>query len=331
MGHIPDVSSPPDNQLDLFDILRVATKNWILILVCCTVGLTAAGYWLRSHPPEFVARALIKPLAREDRADQSTSSGGSLAGRLLGTETDDSISLYVSTIYSIEAIERAIERRGLAQLVLPQYWDSQKQEWVQDEGGMADFKRGMRRFFNRAESVNPEDPAVVLAALKDLIEFNRLDDKLTPSTFLIEVRTKDAERSVAILTALHEEALAYIRDKKKAYLATMLQTMQMRYSEVTERAYREAFLGQMMSLEKRLLVLRGNDYAVVEVIDPPVVASPPLGLPISLVLALGLVMGGIIGMVINLVVFSRKLMKSPGQEQGSTAPATAAASDHASG
>lgn len=309
MGQQPEAFTPPETEINIFDLARVALGNKWIILACTLIGFLLSSFWLYTHPPEFVARVVFKPLAREDQMDPRTSSSGSLAGRLFGTETDQSIALYISTIYSVEMIERAIQKRDLAQLVMPHLWNAETREWEQPTGTMASINRAARRLFGRAETIDPKDPTVILAALDNLVTFDPLIEKLTPSTVKMEVRSRDPEQALAILKALHEEALSYIREKKEIYISGMLRSMKSRYAETSERAYREAFLQQIMSLEKRLIMLRGEDYAIVELIDPPAIASPPLAMPLALGLLLGLVGGALLGMTVNVGLFSRRLLQ----------------------
>ena len=303
MSRYEDSFSANYSSFSLWDLIKVSLGRKAVIILCATVGIALGFAALKLVSPQATARLLIKPLASEDSPTPNKEL--TIGGGLLGNNTDQSIALYIGTLHSSEMLSRAIKDRGLAQLLFSDRWDAANNRWLEPTGFLADVKRSLNEFLGRPKAPPMDDPSVVSGAVDEMLTAMSFD-KLTPTIFEITVTDKSGDRALEILTILHQETISLIRENKIRNAQTLLNSMRARYQEVSELVYRTALTEQIVTQEKRLMMLQDKNYPIIDVVDPPSISSPARGLPIALTVLAGMLVGTFFGMLINIGAFFQR-------------------------
>lgn len=305
--HFQATEGPRSSERDLFDFARLALRYWTITLVAMVAGAVIAGGLTAVIPLTSVARIVVAPLAEKDdalnAADQTRTT--LTVGNLLGGRAPPEIDSYYSTIESMGVVLALLKQGQLAQDLFPKQWDASNGVWRAPSGVLAEASSGLRAWLGLPPRLQPDDPALVHAELLRITTFKALDKDFAPSSYELDLKLSRPEVARSLLSALHNETLAEIRQRAVVRTSALVTTLHRLYDETQVQDYRQTLAKMIADQEQKLMLLQNPSYPVaVEVIDPPAIVVP-LQRSLTVWAVVGAGLGALVTLIILFVVWLR--------------------------
>jgi hypothetical protein len=280
LKQVPHESPPDSEQIEFGTLLSAVGRRWRIIVATAVAIVAATILWLFNAAPSYEAKMTVVRIdaAEQDRGLQSLGLGslGTMAGLRLGKEVGSSAYGKFRRVLNSGALaERLEERYKLMSVIYANRWDAEHARWKPPGGLKAFFSIAFNYLLGQPGWTAPRPET-------DLAKYiwSNLTLNVDTSGDYITLTYRSANRDFALymLTSIYQQADALIRERELRNAEANLAYLRARFEETTNVTYQQIFASELATLERKLMMLRGDRPYAVEVFDGPYVplaASQP--------------------------------------------------------
>jgi hypothetical protein len=145
---------------------------------------------------------------------------------------------------------------------------------------------------------------LVRGILLKRLSFEVLDKNYATNAYSIEIKLRDGQTALRLLTLLHEKTLSVIRERERAQSEAIIAALHTLYDKTQVQDYRLSLARMIADQEMKNLLLQNPSYPVtVEVVDPPTIITPLHRSAILWIIGGGLVGVGAAGVLVCILFF----------------------------
>ncbi len=279
--------SDSDDEIDLFDLIRILHRSWKLIIGSVLFCAILAFVLALMSPDVFKAEVLLVPVKDENQGIPSSMNqfGGLVALAGINIPGSSNMERVMATLQSRKFLKYHIENRNVLPQIFDKQWDKERNEWMlgpgQEEPSVDSGYSSLRSAISIDEdkqtglitlSVSWHDPEVAAIWANDLVK--QLNERLRAQAI------QDSQKRVGYL----QEELA----------------------ETSLKNRKDVLYNLLESEEQKAMLAKVNEYFALEVIDPAVVPEVRLKPKPRLMIAIGCICGFLVGVFL---IFFRQFLK----------------------
>ena len=279
--------SDSDDEIDLFDLIRILHRSWKLIIGSVLFCAILAFVLALMSPDVFKAEVLLVPVKDENQGIPSSMNqfGGLVALAGINIPGSSNMERVMATLQSRKFLKYHIENRNVLAQIYDKQWDKERNEWMlgpgQEEPSVDSGYSSLRSAISIDEdkqtglitlSVSWHDPEVAAIWANDLVK--QLNERLRAQAI------QDSQKRVGYL----QEELA----------------------ETSLKNRKDVLYNLLESEEQKAMLAKVNEYFALEVIDPAVVPEVRLKPKPRLMIAIGCICGFLVGVFL---IFLRQFLK----------------------
>jgi len=279
--------SDSDDEIDLFDLIRILHRSWKLIIGSVLFCAILAFVLALMSPDVFKAEVLLVPVKDENQGIPSSMNqfGGLVALAGINIPGSSDMERVMATLQSRKFLKYHIENRNVLPQIFDKQWDKERNEWMlgpgQEEPSVDSGYSSLRSAISIDEdkqtglitlSVSWHDPEVAAIWANDLVK--QLNERLRAQAI------QDSQKRVGYL----QEELA----------------------ETSLKNRKDVLYNLLESEEQKAMLAKVNEYFALEVIDPAVVPEVRLKPKPRLMIAIGCICGFLVGVFL---IFFRQFLK----------------------
>ncbi len=281
-------------------VLTVWRGKWIIVATTC-VSVALVVTWMRLTDPLYTASMVVAP-ATDAGAQNLTSSLSrfsglaSLAG--INLPVEESVSPFTQfneLLRSATLAQRVEEKHGILTRVFKDDWDAENGQWLRPSGLKAMVKRWLYPFFHLPAWTPP-----TIHGLAGFLEENVVVFEVGRSGMRqIEFRHKDPTFALHLLTWIHEECDALIRQGAEERTSSQIQYIESKLRNVTTAEHRQSLVELLSDQEKRMMMIQVDLPFAARIVEAPMVSDKPTSPKPKLMLALAVAGGFLIGVFVS--------------------------------
>ena len=279
--------SDSDDEIDLFDLIRILHRSWKLIIGSVLFCAILAFVLALMSPDVFKAEVLLVPVKDENQGIPSSMNqfGGLVALAGINIPGSSNMERVMATLQSRKFLKYHIENRNVLPQIFDKLWDKEKNEWIlepgQEEPSVDSGYSSLRSAISIEEdkqtglitlSVSWHDPEVAAIWANDLVK--QLNERLRAQAI------QDSQKRVGYL----QEELA----------------------ETSLKNRKDVLYNLLESEEQKAMLAKVNEYFALEVFDPAVVPEVRLKPKPRFMITIGCICGFLVGVFL---IFLRQFLK----------------------
>ncbi len=282
--------SSDDDEIDLFEIIRILLQAWKVIIAITIVCIGLAVAYALIAPEVFEAETLLAP-AQEEKSDASsalTQFGGLAAMAGVNIPSDSNIERVLATLNTRVFLKKFIEEKNLLPLIFEDRWNESSKSWKLVDGGV---------------EPNIEDGYKTLSSS---IQTKQEKSGLITLTILWKNPKVAAEWANDLVKQLNEQ----LREQAISDSTKRVGYLEQELAKTTLQDMRAVLYNLLESEKQKAMLANVNEDFALEVIDPAVSGSM-VKPNRKLIVALGGMCGGFLGIfVVFFAQFLQKLKSS---------------------
>jgi hypothetical protein len=260
----------------LHRVMRAIAQRWWLPVAGMVAALLLTLIWLNRAEYVYTAQLRVYAAPSTSGAAKPTPLGGlaSLAGLTTGAaEAVTPFRYYLDGIASPAIAERLAADKKLLQQLFPAEWDAQTGTWHRPSSLVGSVRRGFGAVLGLPElGWTPPGPERV----QDYIATNiGVRQSVRTPLVALTYNHPDPAFAMALLTRLHTETDAYVREQQIARTRANIAYLAERLQAVTITDQRAALLFQLTEQERQAMLTASETAYAAEPFDDVTVSADP--------------------------------------------------------
>jgi uncharacterized protein involved in exopolysaccharide biosynthesis len=304
------------SEFTLEELLTSLGRGWRFLVAAAGMGALIAAFLIAIGHPIYQASIYVIPLA--DETPQSLGSLSAFIGKT--NEKATPFLQYRFALTSTAVAKRLGDYDQIAHHIFAGEWNERKKSWEAPRDLKSGLIGGLRYIFGYRAWYPPDATRFA----KYLAKMISVKTDLRTNVVQISITDRDRNFAINLLTALHNEAVEYLRDQLIATTQLKIQYLEQKIPTATVLEYREALVALLVEQEKLMITKRqGMPYAA-QILDGPTAPAMPSSPSPALLLFVGMLSGIAVGsLVLIVVVFAPGKMRALAPPEGARSKSNA--------
>ena len=284
--------STDEDEIDLFELIRILLHSWKTIIGITTICIGLAVAYALNAPEVFKAETLLVPANQEKSGASSVLSqfGGLAAMAGINSPTDSNLNQVMATLQSRKFLSHYINSKNLLPVLFKEIWDAESQSWLVQ---------------------TQEDEPTELKAAESFKSILSVDEDKKPGLISLSIFWKDPAVAAEWANDLVKQLNEQLREKAITDSHKRISYLEQELAKTTLQDMRAVLYNLLESEKKKAMLANVNEDFALEVIDPAVAPETREKPKRKLIVALGGVCGGFLGIfAVFFIQFLRKLKSS---------------------